>query len=165
MIPNLPWKLIGAGAVAIVIAVLILLWKGEQRHSAKLQARVELLTSLREQDKRNIEAASREAQRINRETVARIKADQDRITQEASREYQSDLARLRRELAVRLSGASKANPGRPGEGGAGAVPDTAGGADGETVPVPAGDLLYAAETELQLMRLQEWIEQQTKVVR
>lgn len=67
-LPNLPWKLIGAGAVAIVIAVLVMLWKGEQRHSAKLQGQVVKLSS----ELQRISTKRNEQKEVTTQTIEKV---------------------------------------------------------------------------------------------
>lgn len=162
----LPWKLIGAGAIALAFLFLYASLKDARSDRDRYKAQAQSLRDLRETDRRNFEAAAKEAARLNREQVARIKADQDRVTQETSREYQADLARLRRDFALRLSGAAKANPGSPGQGRTGTVPGAASGTDGEArLCYAPEDVLRAAENELRHEALIEWIEAQRKVER
>lgn len=114
-----------------------------------------------ERDKNELKAAAVEAERLNKAQVQRIEADQEKVNAKISSDYSRDLARLRAEFVRRQ--AAKSNPGSPE---AGALPEAPGGVDGEDeLRVPADRLLRAAEIELQLMKLQDWVEQQLNVER
>ena len=117
------------------------------------------------QDRRNIEAASKAATLQNQQQVARIEANAAAITEKAKDDFEADRAHLRTELANRLRTETKANSGRSYADRAGLVPNASGKPDGQAVSLPADELLLAAETELQLKALQDWIEVQAKVQR
>jgi hypothetical protein len=111
-------------------------------------------------DNNELRAAAREAERLNREQVERITNDQEQITDEVSRDLNSRLERLRRELrdaqAARL--AKRA--------GSGPVPTAPGGADEEAGLCLAPDeLLRAAENEERHDQLITWLEKQLGVAR
>ena len=150
------WREGVMGLLLIALGISIVALKIEQRHSGKLQAQVTHLTALRKLDRANFETAAAQAEAANKAQVARIKADQQKITSEVSHDYQADLARLRSELAVRLRGSSPTDPGRAQSPGTGNPGTTAGGPDGEArVCISTRDYVLGAEHELQLDRLIE----------
>jgi hypothetical protein len=152
------------GGLAFLALLLGLALHVERRHSAKLQTQIEHLTDLRAIDRANFERAAAKAEAANKAQVARIKADQQKITSEVSHDYQADLARLRAELAVRLRRSSPADPGRAQNSGTGDPGTTAGGPDAEArVCISTQDYVLGAEHELQLDRLIDWNERQSRV--
>lgn len=111
-------------------------------------------------DNNELRFAAKEAERLNKEQVRRIEADQEKVNAKISSDYQRDLARLRAEF-VR----SKAAQGNPAGPKASPVPVPAGGADAENVCVPRSLILQAQELELGRNALIDWVNEQLKVAR
>lgn len=100
--------------------------------------------------------AQKDAKTKNEADVKRIKAEQQRITDNVSKDYERDLAGLRRELSLRLH-----TPSGPSVAPVPNISDTSPRIDEKaTMCIPASTILYAAETELQLDNLITWIENQ-----
>lgn len=115
-------------------------------------------------DRSTYERAQGEADAKNKATLNRVRAEQEAINERTSRDFQTDLARLRAELANRLpQGGTAAPQGASGTTGASPLSGTPGGADAETVCIPSSLYVFGAETELQLDHLQRWISEQLKV--
>jgi hypothetical protein len=116
-------------------------------------------------DRTSYENAQKAAEAQNKAQIQRVETQQQRITNDADKRYQADLARLRAELGKRLQqGGTPATQGSAGNPGAPQVPDTTGKLDGPaTVSIPASLYVRGAELELQLERLQQWVAEQVKV--
>lgn len=159
------WKLAAGIGGLIAFAILFALWKGEKRHSAKLETRIVELTDLRKADRAAYTNAQIAAKAKNEAQVTMIEASQEEVSNDVSKDYAGDLARLRDELGrVRQQKpAPSSSPARSAQ--ASRVPQAPERSDGAPVPLSPSDLLLAAETELQLDALQTWIEAQAKVAR
>jgi hypothetical protein len=116
-------------------------------------------------DRGAYEQAQKDAAAANKAQVARVKAEQERITGNVEKSYEADLARLRAELGRRLSKSGTAAPqGAAGQPGASDLPNAAPVADDPTrLSIPSSLYVRGAELELQLERLQQWIDEQLKV--
>lgn len=157
MLNALALKLVAGVAALLLLVVLV---QDRNRWKAKAAS----LTVQIAADRKTYESAQREAAEKNRALVARIKAEQDRITDEVSDDYEKELADLRRTLAVRLRGQNPSSGGAPRSPGAGVPGQTPGGADeASRVCIPTGQYVRGAETELQLDRLIDWVERQSQV--
>lgn len=117
-----------------------------------------------ERDRNELRAAAKEAERLNKEQVDRIVADQEKVNDDIEARYRADRERLQRELADSLRRkAAPGSTGSPKAGSDGAAPQ---GIDAPaTVCIPSADYVRGAETELQLDTLITWIEEQLKVAR
>jgi hypothetical protein len=116
-------------------------------------------------DRASYENAQKAAEAQNKAQIQRVETQQQRITNDADKRYQADLARLRAELGKRLQqGGTPATQGSAGNPGTPQVPDTAGKLNGPaTVSIPTSLYVRGAELELQLERLQQWVAEQVKV--
>lgn len=116
----------------------------------------------------NHKAATAEARRLDVQNVARVKADQSKITEEIVDGYEARLAdaRARAAAAERLRAqAAAANPGRGGDAGmprAGPAAEGVDQAPGEDRLSPS-DALTCTEQALQLDSLIDWTEAQALV--
>jgi hypothetical protein len=108
-------------------------------------------------------ASEREAAAKNREHVSKIETEQKAKTDAIQSRWDADRARL----AELLRHQGTPTPqGASGNSGSPAVPPATGGPDGTgTVCLPEDDALSAAENELKLFYLQEWIREQLRVTR
>ena len=160
----IPWRMILGGALAIAFLAL-LAWAirvNDLRDRWHRQYQSEHVARLA--DRSTYERAQAEADAKNKATLNRVRVEQEAINERTSRDFQTDLARLRAELGKRLSqGGTAAPQGASGTTGASPLPDAAGGADAETVCIPSSLYVFGAETELQLDHLQRWISEQLKV--
>jgi hypothetical protein len=107
-------------------------------------------------------ASEREAAAKNREHVSKIETEQKAKTDAIQSRWDADRARLAELLRVK---GTPAPQGAAGNSGAPSVPSASGGPDGVQVCLPEDDALSAAENELKLFYLQEWIREQLRVVR
>ena len=116
-------------------------------------------------DRQAYAKAQADAQAQNLATVARDKAERERITNDISQSYESDLARLRAELAARLPKQGIApDQGASGDSGLPDVSAAPSGPDGSSrLSIPPSLYVRGAELELQLERLQQWVNEQLKV--
>lgn len=159
-LPALPRILTIAG-VALVI-LFAFLWQAERAKSARLHGQVRELTMLREQDARDVQSASIQAQQEQRAIIAKVSAEQNKVTEGVRHEYLQELADLRRVYSLRLQGKAATNPGISGEGGTNSVPVATAGIDDANLCLSAGDLLSAQEIELARNALIEWVQRQAK---
>jgi hypothetical protein len=157
--------------VALVLALgLALLAKaGESRRAEKWQARARAAIAAHDLFIANVRAAAEKARADDAAHAHRVEKDQSKVSEEVSRDYQKDLADLRRRydaLRVRL-GKTQANPGGAGSAPVPCVPGATSGSDGAACQggLPAEDALIASEIALRLKALQEWISGQLGVER
>lgn len=119
--------------------------------------------------KSDVRGKTAEAKAADAVHVIRVERDQSTVTQETDRDYQTQLADLRRRYdALRVrAGAAKTNPGGGGSPAVPSVPGTAGSADGAAAQegLPPEDALIASEQALQLDALQKWVRGQAAVDR
>lgn len=113
---------------------------------------------------RNYRNAQKQAQIAEKARLARVKGEQERISDNVSQDYARDLAALRARYD-RLRRQARAADGKAGGVAVSGIPDAAFGTDA----APGGDgflaiLRAADENTLKLMRLQEWITDQLGVV-
>ena len=152
-------------AMAALCLFLKLSLASEQRHSAKVEAQLVKAVEGRAADRTAYETAQREAAALNKAKVDKIEARSQEITADVANDYASDLARLRAELG-RVRGKDAPAQSAANGAGSGQTGEPAQGADGaDELPLPPQDLLRAAEIELQLMHLQDWITRQLAVKR
>lgn len=154
------------GWLGLAASILILIhFGGEARHWRKLydnehkgKVLVELQLKTANQSIANLRTASLAAQDENRRVVAEDEKQRAAITQESHDDYQAQLARLRADFAQRMR--SRSDQGGTGHDGLSALPAAATGTDGEAVQGAQPTLLDAAETELQLNALIDWVAKQ-----
>lgn len=157
------WKpLLGAGIIlALIVALLIA--RSDARHWQKRQEATQAAFDKTVADYR---AAAEKARAADLANAARVKAEQQQITQEVSHDYEARLADARaRADALRVSlAAAQAHPRSPGAAQLPAIPASPGGtaeapADGFSI----ADRLKATEQGIQLDELISWVERQAKV--
>lgn len=119
---------------------------------------------------KDVPAARAKAAALDRANVARVKADQDTITKGTLDAYAKDkaalavrVAALREQLRLRPKGGDHSRSG--GEAPVPGLPDSPGGADGASGEdgLPLADAVLATEQALQLLHLQNWLVEQSKV--
>jgi hypothetical protein len=157
--------------VALVLALgLALLAKaGESRRADKWQARARAEIAAHKLTIAHVRAAAEKARADDAAHARRVERDQSKVSEEVSRDYQKDLADLRRRydaLRVRL-GKTQANPGGTGSAPLPCLPGAAGGPDGAACQegLPSEDALIASEIALRLEALQRWVTGQLGVER
>ena len=156
------WKLLGLGLILLALAVQTLRLDSAQERAKRFKAEAAQCEKARKEDRRIYEQAQLDAALRNREQVKRIETEQERVTNEVTRDLNSRLERLRRELRQ----ATPAAPGSPG--GPGAGPDgkpRPGTPEASRVCLAPDDLLRAAENEERHDQLISWIEKQLGVKR
>jgi hypothetical protein len=142
------------GAIGIICAQSSMIHRArENAHSCAVAREVE------QREYINAQAAA-DAQ--NKAQIAKVKAEQERITGHVEQSYEADRARLRAELAKRLRPqAAKGSAGKPG---ASDLPHAAPVADDPSrVSIPTDLYVRGAELELQLERLQQWVREQVSI--
>ena len=158
----IPWKLVGFAALGLALALMFAALKAERSHSAKLQAQIEKCAEARKADRAAYESAQAKAKADNLIQVRKIEEQQRERTDAIQSRWDADRARLAELMRVKGTAAPK---GPTGPAGSPAVPGTAGGPDDAQVCIPEGDALSAAENELKLFYLQEWVREQLRVGR
>ncbi len=154
------WQaVLGAAAVAL-LAVLLAIRTG-QRDDARAALERERLEHKLFAERVRAKAEEIRARFIDH--ARRVERNQNRVTQEVSREYQERLAALRADYERRLRASGGANPGGPGRPQVPGLPDAPGRPDGAA---PAARFEFACRANsLQLEYLQAWLRQQMKVAR
>lgn len=131
--------------------------------AAEWKRRAETEMAGRADDRRAYELAQQAAAEKNRAEVARIEADQERISNARQADLAARLERLRRELRAQQSPAAGSQPRSTG---AGADGKTAGGTDEAAgVCLTPDQLLRGAENEERHDQLIRWVEEQLRVRR
>jgi hypothetical protein len=156
------WRTAAGIGALIALAVLFALYKGERRHSAKLQTQLTASIDGRKQDRASYVSAQAAAAALNKAQVATIEAQQEKVSAEQKSSYQRDLARLRasgvrQDLAAPVRVASGAK--------AGSVPAPACVSSREDVCVARARVLQGAESELAKNALIDWVNAQAGVTR
>ena len=150
--------------ISLALGLLSLfLWAllADARHDArKWKGLTVQLSKARETDRLNFIAAGTKAEAANKAQVAADESRRANISKETNDAYQARLAALRADFARRVRAQGGADQGRPGNGGLSPLPAPAIGPDGQAVPRDQPDLLYVAETELQLNSLIDWATRQ-----
>ncbi|MCA1199133.1 hypothetical protein K9B35_14240 [Sphingomonas sp. R647] len=171
----LGWR--GTGALIALAAVTILNFQLAGARLETARARVELA------DERtahritvaNVRLAAAQAKIADAENAKRVIAEQSRINQEVSRDYQTRLAgvraradalRLQLQRAAPTDPSSAADPRMPAAGTAAGGPD--GAAAQDRLPLAIGlmdleDRLIATEQAMQLEALQAWVRAQAAI--
>jgi hypothetical protein len=154
------WQLLCIG-LALFGAIQTLRDWSEQRHSAKVEAQLSKCDAARKADQQAYAKAQADAAAKNLATVAKDKAERERITHDISQSYEAELASLRADLAKRLRSPAQGSAGKPGLPGVSEAPS--GPDDASRVSIPTSLYVRGAELELQLERLQQWVNEQLKV--
>jgi hypothetical protein len=156
------WKLIGLGLLLMLLAVQSVRLGHAKNETERAKINLNECRQGRIDDRKAYDGAQRKAHEANEAEVKRISDEQEQINADAKSRYERDLSRLRagglrKDLAApsRDSGSSKA----------GTVPETAPGADAEKLCVPRSEIMRAAEGELRLNSLIDWINEQLRVER
>lgn len=138
--------------------------RNDARHdAAKWKGLTVQLNAARDADRLNFIAAGMKAEAANKAQVAADEAHRANISKESNDAYQSQLAALRADFSRRMRAQAGADQGRPGNGSLSPLPDAASRPDGQAVPSDQPDLLYVAETELQLNALIDWTRRQAAI--
>jgi hypothetical protein len=162
-------------AAALCLGLLRLIQKGETRHWKKQSGQYEQLYRGEQAafagTVANVRAAAEQARAADRANAERVRADQARINERTSHDFQARLADARSRYAAapgQLRGEAARGPANPGGGPAAAMPRlsvAAGGAaqspgqDG----FPKSERLIATEQAIQLDELIKWIRKQAAV--
>jgi len=161
------WKLIGVGALVLVIAVLIGInaHVSKQRDAAKQEA-AQARAALAQQEA-DVLAKTAAAQAADQAHAKAVEAAQDKVTDDAIQPYRQQLADLDARYKRLLANSAKANPGGGGAASVPSVSDASGRADGAAVEdrLPASDALIASQQALRLQALQAWVRGQQAVAR
>lgn len=156
------WKLaVGIGAL-IALAMLLALYRGEKRHSAKVEAQLVASVEARKADRVIYQTAQVAAQAKNEAQVARIETDQEKASAELKNDFDRDLARLRAG-GVRQDLAAVGRATRSAQ--ASGISAPACQPDGENMLVSRALIMQAAEIELGRNALIDWINRQIDVTR
>lgn len=156
------WKLAAFGILLALLAIQSVRLGHRANQLERAQINLNECREGRKQDRAAYEQAQKDAKAKNEAEVARIEADQEKVNAEAKSRYERDLARLRAGGLRKDLAAPKGNPGGPQ---AGSVPEAPGGADAEKLCVPRSDIMRAAEGELRLNNLIDWVNDQLGVRR
>lgn len=167
---------IGAAIAGVIVVVLVIALLATRATLAEARQDLAAEQAAHAQTEANYRAASAQARAEAAAHARRIGEQQQQLSEEISRDYQTQLAALRDRadaLRVQLAGAA-ADRGRSGAGGAPPLPGAAGGSDGAAAQagLPAGtepdafaleDRLIATEQALQLDALQRWVRAQQAI--
>ncbi len=152
-----------------VIALLMIAKAAETRRALKWEMRASQEAAAHAATIARVRQASAEARAGDAANVIRVERSQSAISQETDRDYQAQLAAVRRRYdALRLrTGTAQADPGGGGGAAMPGVPGAAGGADGAAAEdgLLAQDALIASEQALQLEALQHWVSRQATIAR
>lgn len=158
---------LGIAAVgAALLGLTFWAWRDAEAEADRYQLAAEAEAANHQQTKDAYAAAQLEAQRLEKQRIANVKAEQEDITDAVETDYRrriadarADYERLRAEQArARLASAARGQPVPH-------IPDPAGGADGtaEEDGFPLSDRLIATEQAIQLEALQDWVRRQSQV--
>lgn len=155
------WPAVAGILAAAILATLLALRTGQRddaREALERERQAHVLFAER------VRATSEGIARRAAELARRVEASQSRISQEASDDYQTRLARLRADFDNRLR-AEAARRARAGGGGDAVpgLPDPPGGPDGAASPAEF-EFSCRANT-IQLEGLQDWVRRQGAVAR
>ena len=157
------WRTIATAAAIGTLALLLIFAKADARHWQKMHSGEKAAHA---QTVANYRAAAKEAELADARNIIRVKAEQTKISQEISRDYQARLADARaRATALRVPGATEANPRSGTDPRLPAVPDATGGPDAATRQdgLSLEERLTATETAIRLDELQRWVRAQAGV--
>jgi hypothetical protein len=164
-------KLLAATQIASIglIALLMIAKAAETRRALKWEMRASQEAAAHAATIARVRQASADAKAADAANAMRVERSQTAISQETDRDYQAQLAAVRRRYdALRLrSGPAKTDPGGVGGAAMPGVPGAAGGADAAAAQdgLPPEDALIASEQALQLEALQHWVSGQVAVER
>lgn len=158
MIPFLMrnWQAV-IGGLAVAFLAILLNIRTSQRDDARRDA-----SDCHRNHALFVARSAAEAARVRADFEARARhteADQNRVSQEVSHDYQARLAALRADYERRLR-SRPGGSGQPGPPGVPAVPGGAGGSDDPTAPV---DPFACRANSLQLDFLQRWVREQQAI--
>jgi hypothetical protein len=154
------WQAVLGGLAVVLLAALLAIRTGQRDDARAALERERLEHNLFAE---RVRAKAEEITRRFIEHARRVERDQNRVTQEVSREYQARLAALRADYELRLRPSPGPGPGGPGRPQVPGLPDAPGRPDGAA---PAAGFEFACRANsLQLEYLQAWIRQQMKVER
>jgi signal transduction histidine kinase len=157
-------------AVSLALAILLVIQRGETHHWRKQSGQFEQLYQ-REQAAlagtvANYRAAAEAARAADRANAQNVAAEQTKISQEKSDEFETRLAAARAAAErLRIGAAAAANPRSrgaapvPGLSAAAGQPDQTAREDGFSIP----DSLTATEQAIQLDELIKWVKAQAEV--
>jgi hypothetical protein len=156
------WKLLLTGAAFLALTVALLIAKADARHWQKRQ---EITQAAFDKTVADYRAAADKARADDLANAARVKAEQQQITQEVSHDYESRLADARKRADdLRLRLADQANSRPSGTAQLPALPDAAGRSDEAPADgFPVSERLLATEQAIQLNELISWVARQGKV--
>jgi uncharacterized protein YfcZ (UPF0381/DUF406 family) len=154
------WQAVLGGLAVVALAALLAIRTGQRDDARAALERERLEHNLFAE---RVRAKAEEITRRFIEHARRVERDQNRVTQEVSREYQARLAALLADYELRLRPSPGPGPGGPGRPQVPGLPDAPGRPDGAA---PAAEFEFACRANsLQLEYLQAWIRQQLKVER
>jgi hypothetical protein len=152
------WKWLFGGSLFLCIMLGIAL-KLERIHSHKLAQRNAELTELRAQDKANYENAQRTAKALNDAQIQRVEQQYKRNSDDERQAYLRDLARLRVERLRKQGSTAPQGAAGGSDPSQDRAPTSGTDGNGVQVPEPRNVQDEAAEIELRLMHLQNYVEQ------
>jgi hypothetical protein len=156
------WKALLGAAAVLSLTVALLIARSDARHWQKRQEATQAAFDRTVADYRAAAAKARADDLVN---AARVKAEQQQITQEVSNDYEARLADARKRAdTLRLRINAQANPRASGAAQLPTVPVSASAAleapgDGFSI----ADRLLATEQAIQLDALITWVEAQHRV--
>jgi len=158
-------------AVGLVLAILLVVQRGETHHWQKQSGHFEQLYT-KEQAAlagtvANYRAAAQQAEASDKANAQRVAAEQRTINERTEHDFEARLAAAR-SLAQRLRGQGAAAAADPGRGGSAPVPNLSAPAGGPHEAagqdrLPQQDALTATEQAIQLDELIKWIRAQVAV--
>jgi hypothetical protein len=156
--------------VSIGLIALLMIAKGaETRRALKWEMRASQEAAAHAATVARVRQASAEAKAADAANVIRVERNQSAVSQETDRDYQAQLAAVRRRYdALRVrAGTAEADPGGGGGAAMPGVPGAAGSLDAAAAQegLPSHDALIATEQALQLEALQHWVSGQAAIAR
>jgi predicted RNA-binding protein YlxR (DUF448 family) len=153
------WQL-AFGAALILAGIQTIRFHAEQRQNRKLSTQLSKTIAGREADRAAYVKAQADAAARNKAHAAATEAQSRKVSDDERQAYLSDLARLRADDQRLRKAAAK---GAPNGAGSPAPTAPASGADADGLHLPASEHLQAAEIELRLMHLQNYVEKQLSI--
>ena len=153
------------GAIAGAVAVALLLawvWRIDSLRARHLKERVACEQN-HAQFVADVKAKTDEARRLDAEHKATVEAQQDKVSANASKDYQTELAALRARYD-KLRAAPKADSGSRGGSAVPVIPSTTSGPDVAAATAPLDGFACEANS-LQLGGLQGWVRDQQAIPR
>jgi hypothetical protein len=152
-----------------LIALLMIAKAAETRRALKWEMRASEEAAAHAATVAGVRQASAEAKAADAANAIRVERSQSAVSQETDRDYQAQLADLRRRYdALRLrTGPAEADPRGGGGAAMPGIPFAAGGVDAAAAQngLPLEDALIASEQALQLEALQNWVSGQVAIAR